>query len=153
MSKSNKEGKKEFDLQTHGWDPQTRQLAWKNPYRMHHIKGVQYWERPVGSGNLYTKQDEPCGRIVDFKQLKIDKDAPHIEWEAPKSPAELAAAKQHELMSRNAELQAELDAIKKERKYEEMERKAKAEKAEAAAAVSPKKKAAPKIAKGEAKQG
>ncbi len=118
------EEKKEFEIQTHYWDSKSRKLSHKNPYRMWHVRGVQYWERPVGSGNLYTKDGAPCGRIVDFTKCIIDKNAKHIDWERPKTEEELRDIKFNELEAKNKELLRELDMIKKEKYYAAVEKSA-----------------------------
>jgi hypothetical protein len=102
-----------FDLQTHYWDNKSKRLSHKNPYRMHAIDGVQYWERPVGSCNLFYKNDEPAGRL-DLKKMKVLPEAEHIEWEAPKTAAELREVEFHDAKRENAELRKELEQIRKE---------------------------------------
>lgn len=107
-----------FDLRTHYIDPATRKVSHKNPYRMHAIKGVQYFERPVGSLNLFYKDGSPAGRI-DEEALKKNRwevlvDAPHVDWVAPKTEAELREQQYEQAIARSKELEKELAAMKAE---------------------------------------
>lgn len=93
-----------FDLKTHNFDPKGRLLS-TNHYTLRIISGSRYFERPVGSGNLFDEAGEPAGRLVDGK---VESGALHIDFIPPReaTPEELAAE--------NAALQRELLAIKAE---------------------------------------
>lgn len=106
-----------FDLRTHVTDPATSKTKAVNTYRLHVLKGVRYFERPVGSGNVWYESGQSAGRIA-FKEngeAVVNEKAEHIDYVPPlsgdmKLAAELAAAK-----AAAAEAQAELAAIKAER--------------------------------------
>lgn len=121
--------KKEFSVKTHYWDARTRQVAKVDTYRMHKIKGIEYWERPSGSGNLYAKDGSSLGRITNRSKLIIDKEAAHIDYEPPKSDAERQSIKFQESQVKIKELEAEINAIKMEKKFDNVENAASAAKA------------------------
>ncbi len=79
-----------FDLITHPRDAKTGRVTKINPYRLHIMSGKdggEYFERPTGSGNLYYRDGKPAGQMVknEHGQNIVKKNAPHIEWLAPKT--------------------------------------------------------------------
>lgn len=107
-----------FDIRVHYVDGATRKVTHKNPYRMHVVKGVQYFERPVGSLNLFYKDGSPAGRL-DEKALAKNKmevlvGAAHVEWVAPKSESELREMEYQAAIKKSAALEKELAAMKAE---------------------------------------
>ena len=130
---------KEFNVQTHYWDSKTRQCTKVDTYRMHKVKGVEYWERPAGSGNLFAKDGSTLGRITNRSKLIIDKAAEHVDYEPPKSPEERQSIKFQESQSKIKELEAEIASIKMEKKFAKEEKAAEAVKSDPVAAVYPKK--------------
>lgn len=114
MAEQKEEGVKPFDIVVNKWDNKTKRMVEKNPYRLHVVRNVEYFERPVGSGNLYSKDGIPSGRMVNLRNMEIDRDAAHIEWTAPKTEADLKEIRYAEMQKRIAEYEAELTSIKKE---------------------------------------
>lgn len=105
-----------FDLVTHRRNGQGH-LVHVNPYRAYIVEHNRYYERPVGSGNLWLENNQPAGRVEFDKDGKREFKfgAPHQEWTAPPSGAEKVA---EELIATQAQLaaaKAELDAIRKDR--------------------------------------
>lgn len=107
-----------FDTRVHIRDARGN-MVHKQPYKLHIIGGKKYYERPVGSGNLWYENNESAGRMLAGNI--IDKKADHIDWIPPKTGAEklyedLATTKQQLDAAR-----AEIDAIKKEQKIKKLE--------------------------------
>lgn len=102
---------KVFDLKTHTTDPLTGKTTLTNPYRLRIQNAVKYFERPVGSGNLWFENDLPAGRWVTGK---IEADAAHVEWIAPISGAEKLQRELADARGTEAALRAELEAIRAE---------------------------------------
>lgn len=109
-----------FDLRTHLWDGQGH-LVKKNLYTKYVIKGEEFYERPVHSGNLWTGNNQPAGRIA-----KRDKphpelgpfeviDVPHKHYAAPLEGEEAVAYALAAEREKSAQLEAELNAIRAER--------------------------------------
>jgi hypothetical protein len=108
-----------FDLRTHTTDPRTGKVSLTNPYRLHVINGVRYFERPVGSYNLWYENNIPAGRLKPAKEGsgEVERGVAHVEWKAPPTGAEKIAA---ELSSATAEAEAlrkELAAIRAEQEH------------------------------------
>lgn len=103
-----------FDLRTHYWDRETKKLSHINPYRMHTIEGVQYFERPAGSGNVYWKNGKPAG-VLDLKTMKVDHEKAHVEWVAPLTAEQKEQEEVRAVLAQNAELRRELEMIKKDK--------------------------------------
>ena len=110
-----------FDLITHKWNSQGH-LVVKNPYRAFIISGVTYYERPVNSGNLWHENNQPAGRIecefnskghIVKKEFKFG--AEHKDWKAPLTGDAKLHFELEQERDRNIQLQAELEAIKKEK--------------------------------------
>lgn len=104
----------QFDTRTHTTDSLSGKTKLANAYRLYVLQGkdsegrdsaVRYFERPVGSGNLWFENNKPAGRLLGPNQVNTE--APHIEWIAPPTGAELVA---REL----ADAKRELAAIKAE---------------------------------------
>ena len=110
-----------FSLKTHEFDNRGR-LIGRSPYRLHIVgQGEWLFERPVNSGNLYYANNEAAGRVeYKFDDRGIitgkvfDLKAAHKAYEPPKNADEKRDEHVKELVTLNARLQAELDAIKKE---------------------------------------
>ncbi len=104
-----------FDLRVHIRDPKSGAIVRKQPYRLHVIQGVQYFERPVGSFNLWYKSGEPAGRMVDGEPKP---EADHVDWKAPRTHDDDLRDK---LVAQDAQidqLKRELDNIRREKKYQ-----------------------------------
>ncbi len=100
-----------FDLRTHFWDSQGI-LVKKNLYTLYVIAGEQYFERPVGSGNLWTGGNQPAGRMIDGK---VHGDVEHVEFTPDLHGAEAEHFQLEQMRTKTAALEAELAAIKAER--------------------------------------
>jgi len=112
--------KKTFDLVVHRRDAKTGRVTSTNPYRLHVIDAVEYFERPKGSGNLWFRNNEAAGRLVNGK---LAKDAEHVEWVKPLTEDEKLA---RDLASKDMELsslKAELNDIKRAKKFAVKEEK------------------------------
>jgi hypothetical protein len=114
MAEQKDEAVKPFDIVVNKWNKQTKRMDGKNPYRLWVVRNVEYFERPVGSGNLYSKDGKPAGRLTNIKNVEIDREAAHIEWSAPKTEEDMKEIKYAELQKRITEYEAELTSIKKE---------------------------------------
>jgi hypothetical protein len=99
----------EFDLRTHTTDQLTGVTKATNLYRLHVIDKVQLFERPVNSGNLWYRNNEPAGRLVGGKQ---DPKAPHIEYTPPPTGAERLATELRAAQEQAEAVKRELEAIK-----------------------------------------
>lgn len=102
-----------FDLKTHDTDRLTGKISLVNPYTLHIINATQYYERPIGSKNLWYLNGEPAGRLTG--PTEVDAKAKHVEYKAPLSGTEKMA---QELSAKDLELaaaRAELAAIKAEK--------------------------------------
>lgn len=107
-----------FDLQVQAWNGQG-QLIKANHYRQHIIGGTTYFERPVNSGNLWFENNQPAGRMeytfgedgkIAKKELRVG--APHVEYTKPLAGAEKVHFELEQAKARNAQLEAELAAIR-----------------------------------------
>lgn len=111
---------KKFDLKVHDFDRRGRLLG-KNPYRCHVRDGSKYFERPVGSGNLFFENGEPAGRVItklsdDGTTIskRFDFKAEHIDYVMPPTGAEKLSAEYEALKAKNAAIEAELAALRAE---------------------------------------
>lgn len=112
----------ELSLQTHKFDKVSKLPTEVNPYRMHAINGVKYFEHPVNSGNLwYEDLKTPAGRIVAGK---VDKEAKHTEYVPPLADGERTIRELELLKKQNDELKRELEALARERQARELSQKA-----------------------------
>lgn len=110
-----------FPLKVHHRDQKGHFLG-KSPYTMYVKNGVQYFERPVGSGNLFYENMESAGRIERIKgkdgksiTAKFDFEAAHKEYIAPLSGDQLMQIELAEARKKSEALELELAAIKAER--------------------------------------
>lgn len=110
----------QFDLVTHRWDTQGHLIA-KNPYRKFINEQGTFYERPVGSGNLWLENNQPAGRVeykINEKGHIYDKafvvGAPHKQWTPPPTGAEMVTQQLEEAQAKLALAEAELRAIRKE---------------------------------------
>ena len=110
-----------FDLVTHRWDAQGK-LVHFAPYRKFIQSGVEYYERPVNSGNLWYENNQPAGRVIcEFNEKghicskAFDLSAQHVDYTPPLTGDQKLAAQLSTTMDENAALKAELAAIKKDR--------------------------------------
>lgn len=105
-----------FDLVVQRWDNQGNLAGPPNHYRTHIQGDAKYYERPVGSGNLWHENNQPAGRVtyVDGKK-SFDTDAAHIDYVAPLSGHAKLHFEAEAARNRVAELEAELASIRKER--------------------------------------
>lgn len=99
-----------FDLQTHVRDKYGK-LIKTNPYRRYCRGGEVYYERPVGSGNLWYENNEPAGRMIDNK---VDRTAAHVEFTAPVSEDQKLVKAVLDTKAENEALRRELEALKAE---------------------------------------
>lgn len=109
-----------FDLRTHVWDA-SGHLVKKNTYRSYIINGRTYFERPVNSGNLWFENNQPAGRVeLTFNdkghivKKEFNFEAAHKEYSAPLTGAEKVHYELEQERTRNVQLKAELEAIKRE---------------------------------------
>ena len=110
-----------FDLRTHEWDARGK-LINLNTYRSFIIDGRQYFERPVNSGNLWFENNKPAGRVeLTFGEdgkiatKKFEFESKHKEWSAPLDGNAKLHYEVETLKGKNASLETELAAIRKER--------------------------------------
>jgi len=103
----------EFDLRTHSTDSLTGQTTPVNLYRLHVIDKVQLFERPVNSGNLWYRNNEPAGRLIGGKhELKAE----HVEYTPPPTGAEKLATELRMAKEQAETAKRELEAIRAEQK-------------------------------------
>lgn len=109
---------KKFDLKTHTFN--ARGILTKiNHYRLHVAGGVQLYERPVNSGNLWYENDEPAGRVTyegdgKIKRKVINNEAKHIAYSPPLTGEEKLHFEHENLKEENARLLREIESIKME---------------------------------------
>ena len=105
-----------FDTRVHITDAKTGRLLKFQPYKLHVVGGVEYYERPVKSGNLFYPDGKVAGRWVEGpnKQMYADTNAEHIEFVAAESEWQTEDA----VRSENEALRAELAALKKDKEKE-----------------------------------
>ncbi len=117
------EQKKMFDLTVTHRDPITGQITDRTPYTLRVIQRPeggkqQIFERPVGSGNIFTAQGDEFGRWVidaETKEGRHDPKAKHIAFKMPETKDQKLARELLEKDAAIAELKRELDAIKLEK--------------------------------------
>lgn len=110
-----------FDLQVHAWDGQGKMIK-ANHYRQHIIGATTYYERPVNSGNLWFENNQPAGRMEytfgedgKIASKELHKGAPHKDWTRPLSGTEKVHFELEQQKAKNAQLEAEIAAIKAEK--------------------------------------
>lgn len=93
-----------------------------NHYRAHIVGGTTYYERPVNSGNLWFENNKPAGWMeytfgedgsIADKKLHIG--AEHRTWAKPLTGADKVHYELEAQKAKNAELEAELAAIRAEK--------------------------------------
>lgn len=96
----------------------------KDPYILRVVgeggNKAQYWERPAGSGNLWSHAHggKAIGRW-DASQpegKRFLKDAPHIDWQPPETEDQILARKYATQEAEIKALKAELESIQAENK-------------------------------------
>lgn len=103
-----------FDLVVQHRDPKTGRVVKVNPYRMIAHEGVQYFERPKHSGNLWFQNGEPAGR---YENNEVKRGAPHQEWIPPMTADDKLAQRVVSAEEENKRLRAEIEQIHREKKY------------------------------------
>jgi len=123
----------QFDLQTHQFDKRGN-LKSTNHYFLHIRGTAKYFERPQFSGNLFTENDEPAGRVerlIDEKTgktvLSFDHSVEHKQYAPPLEGAEKIHHELAETKAENAALLAELEALRAEKDAKEAAIEAKGE--------------------------
>jgi hypothetical protein len=102
---------------THIFDPKTKRLAAKNPYRRIVIKGQVIVEWPVGSGNVWYEDKTHAGRVEFVKGVReFKKGAKHEAFVPALTADEQLARNVANTEAENQRLKAELEAIKQEQK-------------------------------------
>ncbi len=108
---------KGFDDRVHIKNAKTGEMIRKQPYRSKHLKdgegSKEYCERPVGSGNLFTRDGAPAGRIDGdwAKWEKVDHKAAHKAFVEKTT----SFAKVGDIIAENEQLRAELAAMTAEK--------------------------------------
>ncbi len=104
-------GEAVFDRRVQIRDESTGRLVKKQHYANHKFGNISLLERPVGSGNMFDEHGNPVGRWKHTEEGKWAKfEEAHVEvaqFEEVRSVEELAG--------RNAQLEAELAALKAEK--------------------------------------
>lgn len=109
-----------FSKRTHYHNARGKLLK-TDHYRLHVREGVQYFERPINSGNLWFENGEAAGRVeyvnapgAKFASKRIDPEAPHKIYRAPLVGAEKLSFENQELVEAKENLQDENDALRAE---------------------------------------
>jgi hypothetical protein len=112
-----------FDLRVNIKDGKTGEMIKTQPYNRHCVGTKTYYERPIGSGNLFWESGEAAGRWVrnpDFKkgtgnvEFMPDEAAAHIFYDEEKT-VKFSQEAANEVLAENTALKAELDALKAEK--------------------------------------
>lgn len=105
-----------FSLKVTFRDEKSGVVVDKDPYTLHVVDRARYWERPVGSGNLFDKKGQPVGRWDASKPegKRFLKGEPHIAFERPLTQDQKLARDLVEKDARIEALQKELSLIKGE---------------------------------------
>lgn len=102
----------DFDpLVIHHRDPVSKRLVKTNPYKLHIVDGIRYFEHPKGSGNLWYEDRTHAGR---YEAGKVIKGAAHKAYVAPLTQDEILARDISTTKQENERLLKELAEIKKE---------------------------------------
>lgn len=112
-----------FDLKVTHRDEKSGAVVETNPYVLRvcgttgSSEKTRYWERPAGSGNLFDKKGQPCGRWDSTKPegQRYIKGAAHVEWTPPETKDQKIIRSLSEKDLRIAELEKELAAINAEK--------------------------------------
>ncbi len=109
-----------FDMITHETDSRGR-VRGTNLYRLHQKDGNSYFERPVGSGNLFYENNEPAGRVIVAMDKrgrivgkKYDFEAAHVAFKKPIDAQTELEQKLMDSEAKNAAMAKELAAIRAE---------------------------------------
>lgn len=89
-------------------------LVSENHYAYHIIDGSPYFERPIGSGNLFYPNGDPAGRMKKREVILEGPESAHLEYVAPLTGAAKAEQDLNVERAKNAELIRELEALKLE---------------------------------------
>lgn len=118
-----------FNLKVTYRDERTGLITHTDPYTVRYVGEVgsneksRLWERPKGSGNLFDKHNNPCGRwvytekVVKGKKInegKYDPSAEHIAFTPPPTQDQKLAQELTAKDVRIAELEREMASIKAE---------------------------------------
>lgn len=134
MPASDQAPTEKFDLRTHIRDKKGRLVA-TNTYRCHIVNGSKFFERPVGSGNLWFEDGTAAGRWVAGK---VDKGAEHIAYTAPQAAPDTFATELQNAKSEAEQLRREIAAIKNDQKMAALEKQEAAKHSVPAAATAAK---------------
>jgi len=109
-----------FDMITHETDARGR-VRGTNLLRIHMKDGNSYYERPVGSGNLFYENNEPAGRVEAKKDARgrivgktFDFNAKHVVFKKPADAQTELEQKLMEEQAKSSALEKELAAIRAE---------------------------------------
>lgn len=107
-----------FDLRNRITD-KNGEVTLKQDYFIHLRAGQQYFERPVGSGNLFFLSGQPAGRLETSENgmKTINDKAEHIEFYAPLDADGELFEQLKATQAESEALRRELDAIKKEKAF------------------------------------
>lgn len=106
-----------FDIIVQKRDRKTGRVIDENPYVLRVHGGVQYFERPKGSGNLFFGNNEPAGRYDKGRFLVGSARVDHIEWTKPLTDEDKVRQAVAAQAAENERLKAEINAIKREAKF------------------------------------
>jgi hypothetical protein len=142
-----------FDRRTHIWDSQGRLI--KTQLYVEYVRdGNRYIERPINSGNLWTEDNQPAGRVEKTYSAKgtvltksFDYTVPHKEFKPELTGDEALMYQLENEREETARLKAELAAIKAEQAPKET-KPAPAPLAQAYVEAKPQYKAEPQLRKG-----
>lgn len=114
-----------FDLRVQVRDDKTGEVVRHQPYKLRIEKQTRYYERPVGSGNLFYEGGNEAGRWVKLPsgQMGPDTTATHVQWTAPLEGAEKLFSDNEKLKQQYETLRAELEAIQREKEFAKHEDK------------------------------
>lgn len=111
-----------FDHRTHIRDENTGALIAYQPYAYHSFGSTRLYERPQGSGNMFTPNGDPCGRWELRGQGVWEKIS---DSHAPVKSVSFAS-REALLADENESLKAELAALKAEQEIDLMTKPAQA---------------------------
>ena len=111
----------DFNLKVTHTDRRGRILK-RTPYRLFVRQGEQLFECPKHSGNLFYENGAQAGRVEFSSEGRTFRmGAPHVAYVPPLSGAAKVEAEKLSLEQENAQLKAELSAIKAEQLKAEIE--------------------------------
>lgn len=105
-----------FNLRVTYRDEKSGVVVDKDPYILRVADRARYWERPVGSGNLFDKKGNPVGRwdVNKPEGKRFLKGEPHVAFEKPLTQDQKLARELVEKSARIETLEKELSLIKGE---------------------------------------